>query len=157
MSDMISASEQSQHRRDAEQYRRSHPTAPGGRPSAWTAGVEFAGIMMLVLGAIHAVQGLAALFRDDFYAVSSDGLLVGFAYTTWGWIFLGIGVLSVAAGVAIISGRTWARVVGVLFASLSLLANLAFVNAQPVWSAIVVAIDVIVIYAITVHGGELAS
>lgn len=156
MSEMLTPSEQAQRRDDAARYRSTHPGTPP-EPSGWTAWIEFAGIMMLVLGAIHAVQGLAALLNDDFYAVGSEGLLVAFDFTTWGWIHLGLGVLVAAAGVAVNRGRSWARVVGILFASLSLLVNLAFVNAQPVWSALVVAIDVLVIYAITAHGGELAS
>jgi hypothetical protein len=139
----------------AARYRRDHP---GGRPreSSWTAGVEFAAIMMLVLGAIHAVEGFAALFREDYYAVASDELLLDIGYTAWGWIQLGIGVLSVAGGIALTAGRTWARVVAVTFAGTSLLVTLAFADAQPVWSAVLIAIDVVVIYAVVAHGRDLA-
>lgn len=158
MSDMMASSEQARQREYAERYRRTHPgSGSGPRPTAWTIGVQFAGVMMVVLGTIHAVEGLAAIFRDEFYIVTSDGLLIALDYTTWGWIHLAIGVMTAAAGVAIQVGRTWARIVGLLFVGASLVSNLAFVNARPVWSAIVIAIDVLIIWAITVHGGQLAD
>lgn len=157
MSDLTSAAEQARDRELASSVRQ-HRT-PGTRPetSGWTAGIEFAGIMMILVGAIHAVQGLAALVNEDFYDVPSERLLVAVDFATWGWIHLVLGVLVVAAGIAVNWGRAWARVVGVVFASVSLLTNLAFVNAQPVWTTIVVALDVVIIYAITAHGGELAG
>ncbi|MGY1802199.1 hypothetical protein ACI78T_02855 [Blastococcus sp. SYSU D00922] len=124
-------------------------------PSGWTGWIVFAGVMMIMLGAFQAVEGLVALFDDGFYLVRPDGLVVDVDYNTWGWVHLIIGVVGVVVGVGLLAGNTAARVLGVIVASLSALANLAFISAYPVWSVLMITIDVIVIYAIIVHGREL--
>jgi hypothetical protein len=147
----------------------SHPrssTAPaavyestGGAPAAtgWAGWVVFAGVMLVMLGLFHIIEGLVALFREDFYLVGSGGLVVSVDYAAWGWAHIVLGLVGGLAGAGLLSGNMAARVVGVIVAMLSALANLAFVAAYPVWSIIVIALDVIVIYAIIVHGRELKS
>jgi uncharacterized membrane protein YkgB len=78
-------------------------------------------------------------------------------YDVWGWTHLLIGAIAIVIGMGLIVGNTAARVAGVVVAFLSALVNLAFLSAYPIWSAIVIALDVIVIYAIVVHGRELRS
>ena len=124
-------------------------------PTAWAGWVAFAGVMLIVLGAFQLVQGLVALFDDGFYAVRPDGLVVNVDYNTWGWIHTGIGVIGVLTGIGLLAGNMLARIVGVAVAALSALVNLAFIAAYPVWSMIMIAIDIIVIFAIVVHGREL--
>ena len=136
------------------------PGMPGAeyyamRQSAWVGWVNFAGVMLIMLGAFHAIQGLVALFRDEVYVVRSSGLVLNIDYTTWGWVHLALGVVAVLAGVCLLLGQMWARVVAVIVAFLSALANVSFMQAQPVWSVLVIAFDVVVIWAIVVHGGEL--
>jgi hypothetical protein len=109
------------------------------------------------VGAFQIIEALTALFRDTYYIVSHNDLILRVDYTGWGWIHLIIGALLVVTGFALLSGKMWARVAGVVLASLSLLANLTFIAAYPWWSVIVIALDVFVIYAITVHGGELRT
>jgi hypothetical protein len=125
--------------------------------TGWSAWALFAGVMMILLGMIQALEGLVALFNDDWYAVNSKGLVLSVSYTTWGWVHLIIGVVIVAAGGAVLNGRVWGRVIGVVLAMLSVMANLAFITAYPAWSIIVIAIDIFVIYALCVHGDELAG
>ena len=125
-------------------------------PTGWTGWILFAGLMMIVMGIFQAIEGLTALFRDTYYVVASSGLLVSVNYTTWGWTHLAVGVLAALAGVALMAGQMWGRFVGVALAIISATVNLAFVAAAPVWSVVVIAIDVVVIYAICVHGGELS-
>jgi hypothetical protein len=103
----------------------------------------------------QVTQGLVALLDDGFYAVSSDGLVVDVNYNTWGWIHIAIGLVGVLVGIGLVAGNMAARIAGVAVAFLSALVNLAFISAYPVWSFMVIALDVIVIYAITVHGHEL--
>jgi hypothetical protein len=131
----------------------------GGLPAAsgWTGWVVFAGVMLILVGCFQAVEGLVALAKDSYYLVRPSGLLVDVDYTTWGWVHLIIGVVAGLTGLGLLAGNTVARVVGVGVAFLSAIVNLAFVAAHPVWSTLVIAIDVVVIYAITVHGRELAS
>jgi hypothetical protein len=123
--------------------------------TAWAGWVVFGGVMLIMLGTFQVVQGLVALFDDGFYLVGSNGLVVDIDYNTWGWIHIVIGAVGVLTGVGLLAGNMAARVVGVGVAFLSALVNLAFISAYPVWSTILIALDVIVIYAIIVHGREL--
>ena len=122
--------------------------------TGWYGWIVFAGTMMLMLGAFHAVAGLVALFKDEYFLVGKSGLVVNVDYTTWGWVHIIFGVLVAAAGVALYVGAMWARVVAVGVALLSAIVNLAFLSAYPVWSAIMIALDILVIYAVTAHGAE---
>jgi uncharacterized membrane protein len=123
----------------------------------WAGWVVFAAIMMILLGAFQAIEGLVAIFDKGYYLVGPEGLVVNVDYTAWGWVHLILGVAAVAAGFGLIAGNMAARVVGVVVAVLSAILNLAFLAAYPVWSTIVITLDVIVIYAIVVHGRELKS
>jgi hypothetical protein len=119
--------------------------------------VVFAATLMIMLGAFHAIQGLVALFNDEYYLVGPGGLTLRVDYTSWGWGHLIVGVLVVLAGAALFAGRTWAQGVGVVLAMLSAIANFVFIAAYPVWSSIAIAVDVLIIYALVVHGGQLRS
>jgi hypothetical protein len=135
----------------------SYPVAPGDRAPGWTGFVTFSGIMMILLGGFQATEGLVALFDDRYYLVTSSGLLINVDYTAWGWVHLLIGLVALAAGIGVLFGQMWARVVGIIVAAVSALANLVFLPSYPVWCAIVIALDVLVIYALAVHGGEVKS
>jgi hypothetical protein len=124
-------------------------------PTAWAGWVVFAGVMLIMLGTFQIIQGLVALFDDGFYLVNSNGLVVDVDYNTWGWVHTGIGLIAVLAGLGLLAGNMAARVVGIGIAFLSALVNLAFLSAYPVWSTIMITVDVIVIYAIIVHGREV--
>ena len=112
--------------------------------------------MLVVVGILEAFEGLVALLRPSYYLVTKSGLAV-LTYTSWGWIEVILGVFVLAAGFAILNGSLWGRVVGVVLASLSFIANLMFLNAYPLWSIIVMVVDVLIIYALVVHGAELAE
>jgi hypothetical protein len=139
---------------DAGSGARDAAYRPEPQPSGWLGWVMFAGVMMLALGSFHAIQGLVALFRRDFYLVGSDGFVVRIDYAAWGWILLIVGVVVALAGVGVLSGNPVARGIGVVVAAFSALVNMVFLAAYPIWSLIVITLDVIVIYALTVHGGE---
>jgi hypothetical protein len=124
-------------------------------PTAWAGWVVFAGVMLIMLGTFQIIEGLVALFDDGFYLVAPSGLLVDVDYNTWGWVHMGIGVIGVLAGLGLLAGNMAARIVGVAVAFLSAIVNLAFLSAYPVWSTIMITVDVIVIYAIIVHGREV--
>ncbi|HSX53632.1 MAG TPA: hypothetical protein VLF90_04735 [Patescibacteria group bacterium] len=116
--------------------------------------IFFAGIMMIMSGFFQVLAGLTSLLRPTWYAVTSSNLLV-FNYPAWGWIDLAIGFLVLMAGFSVLHGSTWARIVGVVLAVLSAIGALAFISAYPIWSVIVITIDVVVIHALVVHGAEL--
>ncbi len=135
--------------------------APGMQPqymqreSGWVAWVEFAGIMLVLVGVFHVIQGLVALFRDEVFVVTKSRMVINLDYTAWGWIHLIMGVILILAGAGLFTGRMIARLVGVAVAFLSAIVNITFIPAYPVWSVLMITIDVLVIWAITVHGGEL--
>jgi hypothetical protein len=127
----------------------------GPAPTAWTGWVVFASFIMILVGTFQAIEGLVALFDDGFYHVTKGGLVVEVDYTVWGWVHLLLGIAIFAAGIGILAGNILARIVGVGLAGLSALVNLVFIEAYPVWSVLIITIDVLVIYALTVHGREL--
>jgi hypothetical protein len=116
--------------------------------------VIFAGIMMVMLGTLQAIEGLVALFKDTYFVVPRSDLVVSVDYTTWGWVHLLLGILVAAAGLGVMAGQMWARLIGILLALVSAVVNIAFLAANPVWSTILIAVDILVIYALTVHGKE---
>ncbi len=87
--------------------------------------------------------------------VATREYLFQFDITTWGWIHLLLGIVVALAGVGLLAGRTWARVVGITLALLSAVANFMFIPHHPVWALLVIALDVFVIWALAAHGREL--
>lgn len=122
--------------------------------SAWSGWVFFAGFMMIILGVFQTIAALTALINNKWLVVTERNLLV-FNFTAWGWIHLIIGIVVLVAGFSVMHGSMWARIVGILIATLSAIANLAYMNVYPIWSIMMIVIDVLVIYALTVHAGEL--
>jgi hypothetical protein len=121
----------------------------------WALGtIFFAGAIMLMVGLFQFFQGLAALIKGSFYVVVPN-----YAYkvdtTAWGWIHMLLGVLVVAAGIYLFVGKLWARIIAILLALLSAVANFFFIPYYPVWSILIIALDVVVIWAIAWHGRDL--
>ena len=125
--------------------------------SPWVRGfATFAGVLMIVSGVFGVISGLAALFENEIY-VAAPRYVFAFDLTTWGWIHLLVGLLVIAAGAAVLSGRLWGRVVGIVLAALSMLANFLFVPYYPVWSLLVIALDVAVIWALCLYNRDAAA
>ena len=107
----------------------------------------FAATIMVLAGVWGFFEGLAAVIKHQFYVVTPN-----YAYSinvsAWGWIHLILGVAVAAAGICLFLGQTWARVVGIILASLSALANFLFIPYYPFWSILVIALDVFVIWAL---------
>ncbi len=122
----------------------------------WTGWVVFASFMMIMIGFFQAIVGLTAIVKDQFF-VATPQALVSIDVSTWGWVHLALSILVILAGYAVMDGKVWGRTVGVVIALASAVANLAFIPYYPVWSVIVIAVDVLVIYALTVHGRALSE
>lgn len=116
----------------------------------------FAAFMMILIGSFHVIAGLAGIIDDQFYAVTQEWVLQ-FDVTTWGWIHLIAGIVVLIAGLSLFTGAVWARTVGVILATLSAIANFAWLPYYPFWSLAIIAIDIFVIWALTVHGRDIAS
>jgi len=119
--------------------------------------VFFAGIIMIMIGFFHAFEGLIGIFKDNYYLVTKSGLVISVSYTTWGWILLIFGVIVLLAGFGVMTGALWARIVGIIMAGISMIVNLAFFQALPLLALAIIAMDVVIIYALAVHGGELKA
>jgi hypothetical protein len=134
----------------------SSSAAPMDRESSgWAVGfILFAAIMMIMTGVFQALEGLIAIFENEFY-VATRNYLFQFDATTWGWIHLVVGLVVAFAGWGLLSGRTWARAVGITLALLSAIANFLFIPYYPFWSLLIIALDVFVIWAVAARGGEL--
>jgi hypothetical protein len=131
------------------------PPAPPP-PSAWAGWVMFGAMMMILLGSFQVIAGLMALLDDGYYVVGPEGLLIDVDYNVWGWVHLGVGVAALAAGFGLLGGAAvWARVLGIVVALVSAIVNFAFLPAYPLWAMMMIAFDVIVVYAIAAHGREL--
>jgi hypothetical protein len=136
-----------------------YPSASRAREdtSGWATGfILFAGLMMIMVGIWQAVEGLIAIFENEFY-VATRNYLFQFDATTWGWIHLLVGLLVAFAGWGLLSGRTWARVVAITLAVLSAIANFLWLPYYPFWSLLIIAVDIFVIWAIAAHGREVAA
>ncbi|GEC03396.1 hypothetical protein SSP24_10510 [Streptomyces spinoverrucosus] len=130
----------------------AHPTgpqaAPMGRREGWvTGGTVFAGVLMLCGGLLAVLQGIAAIAADDVYARVGT-YVYELNLTGWGWIHLVVGVLVAVTGWGLLMGAAWARVAGITLAALSLILQFLFLPYQPVWSVVMMAIDVFVIWAL---------
>jgi hypothetical protein len=125
--------------------------------SGWTVGfVYFAGAMMILIGTFHAIAGLAAIFEDEFFVVGRN-YLYDVDVTAWGWIHLIGGIIVIAAGIGVYSGAAWARTVGVILAGLSAIGSFFYIPYYPVWAVLIIALDVMVILALTAFTREAAQ
>ena len=125
------------------------------KTTGWTGWIVFAGVILLISGIFSIVQALVALIGPNSYYVITDGSLFLLDVAGWGWWNLIIGVLLALTAVALFAGQTWARVVAIVLVILSAVGQLLLIPAQPWWSLIVIAIDVLVVYSLIVHGREM--
>ncbi|NUT58445.1 MAG: hypothetical protein HOQ00_06315 [Agromyces sp.] len=126
--------------------------------SGWVGWGWFAAIVIIIAGVFDALYGLVAILmpQSSYFVVAEGGLFL-FDVSGWGWWHLILGVALVLVGLALIAGATWARVVAIILVAVNALGQLALLPVQPWWSLIVLTLDILVIYALTVHGRELKS
>jgi hypothetical protein len=123
-------------------------------PTGWVGWIWFGGTVMVLLGIFSVIEGIVALFNDKYYVVAPQGLLV-FDITGWGWVHLILGALAIVAGVALFTGAMWARATAVVLLVVNAIAQLMFMPAYPFWALTVLALDIVVIWAILAHGREV--
>ena len=129
-------------------------TAGYDRRTGWTGWIAFAGVMMVIGGALNLLHGIIAAVNDD-WAVWTNRAVVYLDVSEWGWVHIILGAIVLLSGIGVFSGNILARTVGVIVASISLVANFFFLPVYPLWSLIVITIDVLVIWALTAHGREV--
>jgi len=127
-------------------------TGPDRPVSGWArGGVIFAACILTLIGFFQVIAGLVAIIDDNFYVVARN-YTFNLDTTGWGWIHLIIGILLLLTAFGLFAGQEWAAVVGVVLAGLSAVANFFFIPYYPVWSIVVIALDVWVIWALTRPG-----
>jgi len=125
--------------------------------SSWAVGwAGFAGVMLIMIGVMDFIQGLVAVANDTFYVVGEEWVFE-FDTTTWGWIHMILGVVLVVSGIGIFSGNVAARTVGVIMAALAAIVNFAWLPYFPVWSIVVIAMCIAIIWALTAHGRDITD
>lgn len=132
-------------------------SARSSTKTGWVGWARFAAVILIISGIFSGIQGLVALIGPNTYYVVSGGDLFLFDVAGWGWWNLILGVALLLTGLALFTGALWARVVAVVIAVLSAVVQLLLVPAQPWWSFIVIAMDVLIIYAVVAHGEELRN
>jgi hypothetical protein len=117
--------------------------------------IGFGGLMMILLGGLAFFQGLIAVIEDDYYVLTQSGFLV-FDRTGWGWIMIIWGIVLVLVGLALISGQDWARWVSIVLVCVNVFGQLGFVgnSAYPLWSLLVLTLNIVVLYALIVRWDE---
>ena len=123
--------------------------------AAWaTGGLLFAAALMIMSGLFEFFQGIAALAKDQIF-VAVGNYVYKFDTTAWGWIHLIIGLIVAAVGFFVMTGASWARWVGIGIVGLQALSNFFFLPYYPLWSIVIIGIDVFVIWALAAAPGEL--
>ncbi|MGZ4690042.1 MAG: DUF7144 family membrane protein [Acidimicrobiia bacterium] len=122
------------------------------RVSGWKM---FAGIMLMIVGFMNVFDGLVAITQSNYISRNTGGLLpLTNNVKNWGWVELILGVIVVLAAFGVLSGATWARIVGILVASVNLMFQFAYLGHYPFWSFTLIIIDILVIYGLAAHGGR---
>jgi len=132
-------------------------SSPARKPSTtWQGWALLGGTLMALAGLFWALLGLISLFDKQYLQLRHNTLLVTSSYQAWGWVHLIGGLAALAAGAGVVfAGNALARNAAIVVAALSAVVNLGFVSATPVWSTVVIGLDIIVIYALTAHGREI--
>ena len=119
---------------------------------AWSGWIAFAGIVILIVGAMDVLQGFVAIIQDEYVVATSKGLAI-LDVTAWGWTTLIWGALLILAGLGLLGGAGWARwlaIIGVAVNAVQQVAFLAnFPQAYPLWNLLIVALNIVVLYALT--------
>jgi hypothetical protein len=120
--------------------------------SGW---VTFAGVMIFIVGILNAFDGLVAITQSRYIERNIGGELpITNNVKTWGWGALIIGILLILVSLGIFSGATWARVIGIVLVGINLLFQFAYLGHYPLWSLTMIAIDIVVIFALAGSSGQ---
>jgi hypothetical protein len=120
--------------------------------SGWAVGgIAFAGTVMVMIGTFQALQGLVALFNDEFFVVTRN-YTFDLDVTAWGWIHLILGIVVLATGFGLFARSTWAGVTGIIICALSAISNFFFIPYYPIWALLLIGLNIWVIWALTRPG-----
>jgi hypothetical protein len=132
--------------------------ATASTKQAWArGGTVFAATLLLLIGVFQFFQGLSAIMTNNFFVVGPN-YTYSINLTTWGWIHLAIGVIAFLAGLALFTGNIVARGFAIGIVAISAIANFFFLPYYPLWSLLIIAVDIFAIWAIaTMRRGEMGG
>lgn len=119
--------------------------APADRLNGWTA---FAAIVLLIVGSLDALYGLAAILNNEVVLVGGHGVLI-VDVTTWGWVHLILGSILALTGIGLFAENEAARVAAVFFVAVNAIAQIVWFPAAPLWAMLMIFLDVVIIYQLT--------
>jgi hypothetical protein len=117
------------------------------RASGWRT---YSGLVLALGGLFAAIDGLMAVYKSTFF--TPNAVFVFSDLRTWGWITFSLGALGFISGLAVFSGREWARWTGIGIAALGALGQLLIAQAYPLWSLMIMSFYLLAIYGLSVHG-----
>lgn len=120
-------------------------TPPRAVPSGWTV---FAGSLLLLVGFFNIIWGLVALFNRRVISVSGPGLIT-WDLRVWGWAYLITGLVMAATSYGLFTLQTWARWLAIVFVGLNTIVQVVYFTAYPLWSLLVILLDVVIIYQLS--------
>lgn len=120
------------------------------QPTGWTF---FAGALMVIVGSLDALWGLAAILNDDVVLVGGEGVIIA-DVTTWGWVHLILGSIVASTGLGLFAGAEWARFAGIFFVAINAVAQVVWFPAAPLWAFLLIILDVTIIYQLTARWEE---
>ena len=131
-------------------------TRTAAKTRNWGGWIAFAGWMMILIGVLDAFEGLIAVIRGQYYVLTANQIIV-FDVRTWGWVTLAWGIVVAYAGFSLAMGSSWARWFAIVVGSINFIVQLGFVGSSqyPLWAITVLALTVIVLYALIVHWNDL--
>lgn len=123
------------------------------RGTGWTA---FAGVMIMLVGFMNVIYGIAAIDNSTFYTQDAKYLVFD-DLNTWGWFMLIVGVAQLFAAFSIWSRNPYGRVIGIATASVNAVIMLLWISAYPLAALALFAIDILVIYGLVAYGSDQAA
>lgn len=117
--------------------------------------VSFAGILLLIVGTLNLIEGIAAIGNAHFF-VHNQHYIVG-SLNTWGWVVTCIGAIELAVGVGVFAKNQFARWTGVLILSLNAIGQLMMIPAYPFWSLTVFTLDILALYGLVAYGKRITD
>jgi hypothetical protein len=140
----------------------AHP--PGGHDAAMAASAHrsgydeglngwqvFAAIVLFLNGTFGVLYGLAAVLNDEVVTVGGDSGVTVLDFTTWGWVNMVVGILMALVSVGLFMMKGWARFGAVVFCMINVLIQFGTISAFPLWSLLVIALDIVIIYQLTAN------
>jgi hypothetical protein len=119
------------------------------QPRSMTGWIGFAAMLLIVIGTLDIFQGLIAIIRGQYYAITPNQIIV-FDMKSWGWITLFWGIVAILAGLGLASGQGWARWFAIFVSFVSIIEQLGFVGSSQytLWALTVLTLTVLVLFAL---------